>query len=185
MNLSRTPRSAQPDRLEKVRLDDARSATCETVIWRASPWSNATNAPWPAAAHHRRLNAGADTTPTTGTPSTSKAISVAQIGRPRTKFLVPSMGSTTHCRPVRIASPPNSSPRTSSSGNTAARRSRIICSQARSASETGVRSGLASTSRSIAPKRPIVSASADSARESAKSRSAVASESGVGSTRSA
>ncbi|SKX66802.1 Uncharacterised protein [Mycobacteroides abscessus subsp. abscessus] len=32
MNLSRTPRSAQPDRLEKVRLDDARSATFETAI---------------------------------------------------------------------------------------------------------------------------------------------------------
>ena len=40
------------------------------------------NAPHPRAAHHRVPSAGADTTPTAGTPSCSSAISVAQTGIP-------------------------------------------------------------------------------------------------------
>ena len=53
---------------------------------------NDVNAPSPTPAHHLRPSAGALTTPTTGTPSVSSAISVAQTGTPRTKFFVPSIG---------------------------------------------------------------------------------------------
>ncbi len=129
------------------------------------------HAPEPSAAHQRRPNAGADTTPTTGTPSTSSAISVAHTGTPRTKFFVPSMGSMTHWRPASIASPPNSSPRTSSSGRSSESRARSSRSQAKSASDTGVRSGFDSTDRSAAPKRGMVTASARSASRWARARS--------------
>ena len=52
----------------------------------------------PARAHQRRPSAGADTTPTTASSPSSSAISVAQTGTPRTKFLVPSIGSITQRR---------------------------------------------------------------------------------------
>ena len=58
----------------------------------------------------------ADDADDSGTPSTSSAISVAHTGTPRTKFLVPSIGSITHWRPVNSVVPPNSSPNTESSG---------------------------------------------------------------------
>ena len=51
------------------------------------------------AAHQRRPSAGAETRPTTGRSPSISAIRVAQIGTPRTKFLVPSIGSITHRRP--------------------------------------------------------------------------------------
>lgn len=41
-------------------------------------------APPPLLAHQRRVNAGAETTPTTGTPSSNSAMSDAHTGTPRT-----------------------------------------------------------------------------------------------------
>ncbi len=73
------------------------------------------HAPVPWEAHHRRPKAGAETTPTTGTPLSTNAIRVAQTGTPRTKFFVPSIGSMTHCRAPRPVVP-NSSPSTESRG---------------------------------------------------------------------
>src|ERR1022692_1836314 len=94
------------------------------------------------APHHRRDSAGAETTPTVTSSSAISAISVAQTGTPRTKFLVPSIGSITQQRlptPVR----PNSSPITASRGRERPRTFRSDSSVARSASVTGVRSGFA------------------------------------------
>src|SRR5690242_2260528 len=73
----------------------------------------------------------------------------------------------------RRASPlsPNSSPHTASSGRASARRRRSDSSTARSASLSGVRSGLVSTTRSAAPNRPDVMVSAASARVTASARS--------------
>ena len=66
------------------------AATSETCSRRPSA-----NAPSPLAAHQRRPIAGADTTPTTAPWSAwVSAISVAHTGMPRTKLLVPSIGST-------------------------------------------------------------------------------------------
>ena len=68
------------------------------------------------------------------------------------------MGSTIQRRPAALAaarSSPNSSPRMASPGRASARRARIISSTARSASVTGVRSGLVSTTRSAARKRAM------------------------------
>ena len=59
--------------------------------WMRSP---SRHAPSPRAAHQRRPSAGADARPHTTCPSRSSAISVAQTGMPREKFLVPSIGST-------------------------------------------------------------------------------------------
>src|SRR5580692_3518455 len=73
------------------------------------------HAPPPRAAHQRRPSAGADATPTVTSPSAIRLISVAQTGTPRTKFLVPSIGSITQQRwlvPLR----PNSSPSIASLG---------------------------------------------------------------------
>ena len=61
--------------------------------------------PDPRADHHRRPSEGAETTPTTGTSPSSRAMSVAHTGTPRTKLLVPSIGSMTHRRD-RVAGPP-------------------------------------------------------------------------------
>ncbi len=71
----------------EVRLAQ-RQLTEETWIG----WPSA-KAPMPRAAHQRRPSAGAEATPTTSSPSTSRAMSVAQIGMPLTKLDVPSMGS--------------------------------------------------------------------------------------------
>src|SRR5689334_11602403 len=100
-------------RSEYDRLAEPRSATPDTEIGRVVP-EKEVKAPWPVPAHQRRARAGALTTPTSGTPSTSSAISVAHTGTPRTKFLVPSIGSTTQCRPAKAVAPPNSSPNTES-----------------------------------------------------------------------
>ncbi len=97
---------------------------------------------------------------------------VAQTGTPRTKFLVPSIGSTTHWRwlwPVE----PCSSPRTASRDRTRDSVRRMACSTAWSASVTGVRSGLLITCRSSALKRLSVIESASSASTWARRRSSV------------
>ena len=119
-------------------------------------------------------------TPTAGTPSTSSAISVAHTGTPRTKFFVPSIGSTTHCLPWNSRVPPNSSPNTESSGRCSASRARSSFSASRSASVAGVMSGLVCTRRSTAPNRCIVNASASAARSRASVRSSGGELSGVG-----
>src|ERR1700676_2157597 len=116
MKRSRRPRTAQPDKLEKDKLAAASSATADTLNRRGGSTPTEENAPCPAAAHQRRRKDGALMTPTTGTPSESNAISVAHTGTPRTKFLVPSMGSITHCRPLISTLPPSSSPNTESLG---------------------------------------------------------------------
>ena len=120
--------SARPAvvRSENDRLADATSSTEDTDTRRVSRAPTDVNAPSPLPAHHRRCNAGALTTPTMGTPSSSNAINVAHTGTPRTKLLVPSIGSSTHWRPAKTAVPPNSSPSTTSSGRSWASVSRSI-----------------------------------------------------------
>ena len=106
-------------------------------------------APPPFIAHQRRLSAGAETTPTTTSSSTIREIRLAQTGTPRTKFLVPSIGSTTQRRwlcPVE----PVSSPCTASRGRARESTRRMPSSTDWSASVTGVRSGLVITCRSSA-----------------------------------
>ena len=66
------------------------------------------NAPPPFIAHQRRLSIGAETTPTTTSSSTISEISVAHTGTPRTKFLVPSIGSTTQRRWLKPLEPSSS-----------------------------------------------------------------------------
>ena len=73
-------------------------------------------APSPRAAHQRRPSAGALTTPTTAAPRTVSAISEPHTPRPREKFLVPSIGSSTQARSARPSSPPRSSPTTGRPG---------------------------------------------------------------------
>ena len=162
---------AQPERLENDRLADSRSATEDTDTRRGDWPAKDAKVPSPAPAHQRRCSPGALTTPTTGTPSRNRAIRVAHTGTPRTKFLVPSIGSITHCRPAKAVVPPNSSPSTGSSGRRCASVSRSAVSTERSASVTGVRSGLVSTLRSCAPNRARVSVSAWSASVRASARS--------------
>ncbi len=129
-------------------------------------------APSPADAHQRRLSCGAVTTPTTTSPSTISPIRVAHTGTPRTKFLVPSIGSITHCRcewPVA----PLSSPSTASRGRARDRVRRMPSSTEVSASVTGVRSGFVITCRSSALNLAVVSESASSASTWASRRSSV------------
>ena len=112
------------------------------------------HAPSPFEAHQRRCSAGAETTPTTTSSSTASAISVAHTGTPRTKFLVPSIGSTIQRRwlwPVE----PCSSPMTASREPARDRVRRMLSSTAWSASVTGVRSGLVITCRSSALNRDV------------------------------
>jgi hypothetical protein len=90
------------------------------------------------------------------------------------KFLVPSIGSMTHCRlpgPAAGADSPYSSPSTPSRGRARASVERIAFSTAVSASETGVRSGLAATCKSSARNRAIEMESAVSASRWARARS--------------
>ena len=110
MKFSRRPRSAQPEREEKEREASASSETPETQSFLGEPPLKVRQAPDSEAAYQRRASAGAETTPTTGSPSTSREMRVAQTGTPRTKFFVPSMGSMTHWRPEDSGTPPSSSP---------------------------------------------------------------------------
>src|SRR5581483_10650364 len=128
-------------------------------------------APPPRLPHQRRPSAGAETTPQPKSPSRSSAISVAQIGTPRVKLRVPSIGSTIQ-RALALSRSPYSSPSTPSPGRSRAMRSRSSSSVARSASVTGVASAFVSTTNCREWKRGSVSASAASASSSAKRRSA-------------
>ena len=122
-------------------------ATLETWIWLADINDLPAYAPPPRLAHQRRPKAGALTTPTDRLSPIIKAIRVAHTGTPRTKFLVPSIGSITQRRGPQPVSP-ISSPCTASRGRARLRVRRMACSAAVSASDTGVRSGLAVTCRS-------------------------------------
>ena len=84
-------------------LADASDVAPPTWIGSAAAASNAApegmlavHAPSPLTAHQRRPSAGADSTATTISPSTSRAIAVAHPGRPREKLCVPSMPSRIH-----------------------------------------------------------------------------------------
>src|SRR5215211_4632965 len=146
-------------------------ATLETWIWLADINDLPAYAP-PSRLAHQRPKAGALTTPTTGLSPIIKAISVAHTGTPRTKFFVPSIGSITQRRGPQPVSP-ISSPCTASRGRARLRVRRMACSAAVSASETGVRSGLAVTCRSSDLNRLIVIESASSASRWANLRSSV------------
>ena len=162
--------SSQPLRLEYESDASSTRAICETRNRWAADRLRPLQAPDPVAAHQRRERAGAETTPRTGESSTTNAMSVAHTGTPRTKFLVPSMGSTTHRRgPWPVSS--ISSPTTASRGRVRLSWRRTSRSAARSASVTGVRSGLVSTCRSAARKRSVVSPSTESAITCARRRS--------------
>ena len=81
------------------------------------------------------------------------------------------MGSITHWRPDKTGSPPNSSPRTSSSGHSVLNSPRRARSVSKSASDTGVISGFALTCSSEERNLFIVIASAASASRRARSTS--------------
>ena len=85
------------------------------------------------------------------------------------------MGSMIHSRVESSLSAraPNSSPRTASAGRSRSRIVRNSASTARSASLTGVMSGLVSTTRSLARNRSMAIASAASANDKAKERSSM------------
>src|SRR4051794_459270 len=169
-NSSRRPARSHSRRSEYESDASARSATAETCSRRAEERLRPVQAPVPRAAHQRRPRAGADTTPTTGSPPSSRASSVAQTGTPRTKFFVPSIGSTTHWRlPWPVG--PNSSPTTASRGRVRRSWVRTSSSASLSASLTGVRSGLVSTRRSAAWNRDVVTLSTMSAMTWASRRS--------------
>ena len=130
------------------------------------------HAPLPDEAHQRRCSWGAETTPSTTSSSTTSEIRVAHTGTPRTKFLVPSIGSMIQRRWL-LPVVPCSSPVTASRERTRDRVRRIASSTAWSASVTGVRSGLLITCRSSALKRAVLSESASSASRWARRRSSV------------
>src|ERR1700712_4603715 len=108
-------RSFPPENEDEDKGESWRRGTSEKWHSEAFISERPVHAPPSLAAHHRRCSIGADTTPTTTSSSTISEIRVAQTGTPRTKFLVPSMGSTTQRRwlcPVE----PCSSPSTASRG---------------------------------------------------------------------
>ena len=76
----------------------AASLTCETRQRVADSSRRPVHAPTSFAAHQRLFSAGAETRPTTGSSPSNSEISVAHTGTPRTKFLVPSIGSSTQRR---------------------------------------------------------------------------------------
>ena len=132
-----------------------RSSTPDTDSRRAELRDRPVHAPPPDTAHQRLPSAGAETNPTTHWPSSMRPMSVAHTGTPRTKFLVPSIGSMTHWReecPV-VGS---SSPRTESRPRARPSCSRMTRSASLSASVTGVRSDLVSTVKLPASKRARV-----------------------------
>jgi len=148
----------------------ATDETAETCMRDADASDLPVYAPPPFDAHHRRLRAGADTSPTTTSGPSISAMSVAQTGTPRTKLRVASIGSSTQRRgPHPVSSP--SSPCTASRGRVRERLRRINSSTATSASLTSVMSGFTDTRRSCALNRAIVSESALSASTWARRRS--------------
>ena len=95
---------------------------------------------------------------------------MAHTGMLRTKFLVPSIGSIIQRRdPAPLD--PNSSPSTASPGLASASSARTASSTPRSASLTGVRSGLVSTTRSVRRNAAVVMVSAKSHRRRASAKS--------------
>jgi hypothetical protein len=68
--------------LWKLALDSAIVATDDTAIRCVEPSGPFVQAPSPVAAHHRRPSAGWLATPTRGTPSIERAMSVVHIGMP-------------------------------------------------------------------------------------------------------
>src|SRR5450830_1830800 len=98
------------------------------------------NAPAPASAAKRSFLTGSHTTPASRAPRRPprvRAIETAQCGKPRTKFAVPSSGSTIHEGAVSSAPvSPVSSPRKRSTGNAPRRTRRMTASLSRSAIET-------------------------------------------------
>src|SRR5699024_3092162 len=99
MKLLSRSRSVQPPREEKATEASAGLETWETVSCFGSPHQTR-KAPAPFDAYQRRRSAGAETTETTASASSKSVISVAHTGPPRAQFLVPSIGSITHWRPV-------------------------------------------------------------------------------------
>src|SRR5690625_5918008 len=83
-------------------------------------------APTPAPPHQRRDRDGADTSPMTGWPSSTRPIRVAQTGTPRTKLRVPSIGSITHWRAEEPVVP-NSSPRSEEHTSELQSRGHLVC----------------------------------------------------------
>ena len=108
-------RPARQARERQARRLRGRS-TEDTEMRRARHRANDVNAPSPRAGPPSALQRGRADHSDDGTPSCSSAINVAHTGTPRTKFLVPSIGSITHCLPLKVVVPPNSSPSTGSSG---------------------------------------------------------------------
>ena len=100
----------------------------------------------------------------------ASAMSVPQIGTPRRKFAVPSIGSMIHCR-AESPAVPYSSPRIESPGRAASSPARMTRSTDWSASVTGVRSGFVVTTRSSDLKRSSEMRSASPARARARERS--------------
>src|SRR5690625_855707 len=74
-------------------------------------------APRPATASNTSPRHGSATTPTTGTPSTTRARENELQGRPLAKFVVPSTGSRYQHGSPSAASPPSSSPTNRKCGN--------------------------------------------------------------------
>ena len=95
--------------------------TCDTWHCRL-PAGERTHAPCRARPTSGGASAGADTTPTTTVAVDLERDSVAQDGAPRTKFFVPSIGSTIQRRDPEPDSP-RSSPTTASSGRRSASKS--------------------------------------------------------------
>src|SRR3989449_866680 len=108
--------------------------------------------------------AGALTTPATTSSPSSIASSVANTGMPRTKLRVASMGSTIRRAAELPADAPCSSPSSPSSGCRWRVTVRTVSSIARSASVTGLRSGLSSTRSPFLRKPRSAISSARSAR---------------------
>jgi hypothetical protein len=103
-------------------------------------------APWPRCAIQRCAVAPASISPSSGVPRCSSAISVAQVGKPPTKAIVPSIGSTTHSHSASGRVAPNSSPTMPWSGWRRSISARHIASMARSVAVTGLESALCCTS---------------------------------------
>ena len=159
-------------------LADASDVTAPTWIASAADASNAVpeetladHAPPPLTAHQRRPSAGADSRPTTISPSTSRAIAVAHPGRPNAKLCVPSMPSRIHRLAAFPGCGPTSSPTTASAGRSRRSTSRIACSVSKSTCETGVPSALWTVVRSSLVKCDSETVSARSASEKASASS--------------
>ena len=107
--------------------------------------------PPPATAVYSSPVVTSTTTPTAGALSIQSATETLIQGKPWTKLVVPSRGSTNHTRPSSGRRPPRSSPTTGSRGRRLAITARMAASERWSTSVTGSASALnrISTRRSI------------------------------------